>query len=77
MQMPQISIPDTDKFLIPIPCPENQEKSLAIQAEIGRILDAFTELTKELAKELAKELTARQKQYEYYRDLLFNFPKND
>lgn len=73
MQMPQISIPDTDKFLIPIPCPENQEKSLAIQAEIGRILDAFTELS----KELAKELTARQKQYEYYRDLLFNFPKND
>jgi type I restriction enzyme S subunit len=50
---------------IPIPCPENQKKSLAIQAEIVRILDAFTQLT----AELTAELTARKKQYSYYRDL--------
>ena len=54
-------------YKIPIPCPENPKKSLEIQAEIVRILDAFTELT--------AELTARKKQYEYYRDLLFSFPK--
>ena len=44
MQMPQIATPDTDKFKVPIPCPENPEKSLRIQAEIVRILDSFTEL---------------------------------
>jgi type I restriction enzyme S subunit len=49
------------KANIPIPCPENPEKSLAIQAEIVRILDTFT------------ELTARKKQYNYYRDRLLSF----
>ena len=65
MQMPQISTPDTDRFKIPIPCPNNPQKSLAIQTEIARILDAFTELT--------TELSLRQKQYQYYRDLLLDF----
>ena len=32
---------------VPIPCPENPEKSLAIQSEIVRILDKFTEITAE------------------------------
>lgn len=50
---------------IPIPCPDNTEKSLEIQKEIVRILDIFTELT--------KELTARRKQYNYYREEFFNF----
>lgn len=36
------------KLLVPIPCPDNPEKSLAIQAEIVRILDAFTAMTAEL-----------------------------
>jgi type I restriction enzyme S subunit len=49
-------------YQIPIPCPDDPEKSLAIQAEIVRILDTFTELT--------TELTARKKQYNYYRDQL-------
>ncbi|WP_373438800.1 restriction endonuclease subunit S [Metamycoplasma equirhinis] len=43
---------------IPIP-------PLEIQNEIVNILDKFTELT--------AELTARQKQYEYYRNSLLNF----
>lgn len=51
---------------IPIP-------PIEIQAEIVRILDAFTELTTELTTELA----ARKKQYEHYRDILLNFPKSD
>jgi len=63
------------KAEIPIPCPENPEKSLAIQAEIVRILDTFTELTAELMAELMAELTAREKQYEYYREQLLSFPK--
>ncbi|HEN5567147.1 TPA: restriction endonuclease subunit S [Legionella pneumophila] len=54
---------------IPIPCPENPKKSLEIQAEIVRILDAFTELT--------AELTARKKQYNYYRDQLLSFEEGE
>lgn len=54
---------------IPIPCPENPEKSLQIQAEIVRILDTFTELT----TELTTELNARKKQYNHYRDKLLSF----
>ena len=44
-----------------------------VQSEIVRILDCFVELKEELTKELIKELTARQKQYEYYRDKLLTF----
>ena len=40
------------KLQIPIPCPDNPKKSLEIQAEIVRILDAFTSLTAELTAEL-------------------------
>ena len=69
MQMPQIATPDTDKFEIPIPCPNNPKKSLEIQAEIVRILDAMTELT----TELNNELTVRKKQYKHYRDQLLSF----
>lgn len=54
---------------VPIPCPDNPEKSMAIQAEIVRILDSFTELT----TELTTELNTRKKQFNYYREKLFNF----
>ena len=54
---------------LPIPCPDNPEKSLAIQAEIVRILDAFTAMT----AELTAELNMRKKQYNYYRDQLLSF----
>ncbi len=60
---------DLAKIKIPIPCPDNPEKSLKIQAEIVRILDTFTELT--------AELNMRKKQYNYYRDLLLSFPKEE
>ena len=58
---------------IPIPCPDNPKKSLEIQAEIVRILDAFTSLT----AELTAELTARKKQYNHYRDQLLRFEEGD
>lgn len=57
------------RALIPIPCPDNPKKSLEIQAEIVRILDAMTAHT----AELTAELTARKKQYNYYRDKLLSF----
>lgn len=58
---------------VPIPCPDNPEKSLAIQGEIVRILDTFTSLT----AELTAELTVRKKQYNYYRDQLLNFKEGE
>ncbi|HBP3772759.1 TPA: restriction endonuclease subunit S, partial [Escherichia coli] len=61
------------KLLIPIPCPDNPEKSLAIQSEIVRILDKFTALT----AELTAELNMRKKQYNYYRDQLLTFKEGE
>ncbi|HGU0891387.1 TPA: restriction endonuclease subunit S [Escherichia coli] len=60
------------KFLIPRPCPDNPEKSLAIQSEIVRILDKLTALT----AELTAELNMRKKQYNYYRDQLLSFDES-
>ena len=64
--IPQLTIPMVSKYKIPVP-------PLEVQREIVRILDNFTFLTTELAAELA----ARQKQYEYYRDLLLTFKPNE
>jgi type I restriction enzyme S subunit len=61
------------KLSIPIPCPDNPDRSLAIQAEIVRILDTFTALT----AELTAELSDRKKQYNYYRDRLLTFEKSE
>ena len=60
---------------IPIPCPDNPEQSLAIQAEIVRILDQFNTLTHFISEGLSREIELCQKQYEYYRNLLLSFPK--
>ena len=60
-------------YKIPIPCPGNPEKSLAIQSEIVRILDKFSELT----AELTAELNMRKKQYNYYRDQLLRFKEGE
>ena len=64
-----IGIKKLSSYKFPIPCPDNPEKSLAIQSEIVRVLDKFTALT----AELTAELTARKKQYNYYRDQLLSF----
>lgn len=64
-------------YQIPIPCPDKPDRSLAIQAEIVRILDTFTALTAELTAELAAELGDRKKQYNYYRDRLLTFEKGE
>lgn len=63
------------RTLIPVPCPDDPERSLAEQARIVEILDTFDTLTTSLSEGLPREIELRQKQYEYYRDLLFSFPK--
>lgn len=60
--LPQISLPITENYEIPLP-------PLAVQSEIVRILDKLTLYKSELAAELA----ARLQQYEYYRDQLLTF----
>ena len=66
MQMPQISIPTTEKFPIPLP-------PLRVQARIVEILDKFTQLE----AELEAELEARNKQYDFYRNRLLDFALRD
>ena len=68
-----VSATDMAKIKFPIPCPDNSKKSLEIQAEIVRILDAMTAHT----AELTAELTARKKQYDYYRDKLLSFEEGE
>ncbi|MFJ2601064.1 restriction endonuclease subunit S [Pantoea agglomerans] len=69
----RVSSGDLAKITIPIPCPNNPEKSLAIQSEIVRVLDKFTAIT----AELTAELTVRKKQYVYYRDQLLSFEEDE
>lgn len=57
-----IYLDNVSKIVVPLP-------PIEIQREIVRILDNFTNLT----AELTAELTARQKQYEFYRDKLLTF----
>lgn len=64
--VPNMNASEIKAIKIPVP-------PLEVQREIVRILDNFTFLTTELAAELA----ARQKQYEYYRDLLLTFKPNE
>lgn len=59
-----------EKVLIPIPSTEEQ-------ARIVSILDKFDILTTSISEGLPKEIELRKKQYEYYRDLLLTFPKNN
>ncbi|HCQ5598564.1 restriction endonuclease subunit S [Clostridioides difficile] len=62
---------------IPIPYPEDKEKSLAEQQRIVDILDRFDRLCNDISEGLPAEIEARQKQYEYYRDKLLTFKKKD
>ncbi|MCP4057922.1 MAG: restriction endonuclease subunit S [Pseudoalteromonas sp.] len=71
--IPAVSKKQMEEFQIPIPCPDNPGKSLAIQAEIVRILDAFTTMT----AELTAELNMRKKQYNFYRDQLLSFEEGE
>lgn len=53
---------------VPIPPLEEQER-------IVNILDKFDTLTTSITEGLPREIELRQKQYEYYRNMLLSFPK--
>lgn len=57
---------------IQIPVPPLEE-----QVRIVGILDKFDALTNSISEGLPKEIELRQKQYEYYRDMLLTFPKDN
>jgi len=56
--------------IIPIPSKKEQERIVAI-------LDKFDILTSSISKNLPKEIELRKKQYEYYRNMLLTFPKDN
>lgn len=64
--VPYITLPMLQNFSVPVP-------PLEIQCEIVHILDDFTLLS----AELSVELKARQKQYEYYKEKMLTFSKDD
>ena len=68
--MPHVRASDFEIYKIPVPLLEEQER-------IVSILDKFDTLTSSVSEGLPKEIELRKKQYEYYRDLLLTFPKNN
>ena len=68
--VPHVRVKEFELYKIPIPPIEKQK-------EIVAILDKFDTLTNSISEGLPKEIELRQKQYEYYRDLLLDFPKEE
>lgn len=68
--VPNMNAADVKRISIPVPTVENQ-------ARIVAILDNFDALTNSITEGLPREIALRQKQYEYYRDLLLSFPKTE
>jgi len=66
--VPHVRVKEFESYSVPIP-------PLAEQARIVAILDKFDALTNSISEGLPREIELRQKQYEYYRDLLLSFPK--
>ena len=65
--MPQISLDITEKFKINLP-------PIHIQEKVVYVLDNFEKVCKDLNIGLPAEIKERQKQYEFYRNLLLTFP---
>lgn len=74
---PAITDAKVKEFKIPIPYPNDIEKSFEEQKHIITILDKFETLTTSMTEGLPKEIELRQKQYEYYRDMLLTFPTDN
>lgn len=62
--------PMFERYQIPIP-------SITEQERIVSILDKFDVLTSSITEGLIREIELRQKQYEYYSNMLLNFPKEE
>lgn len=67
---PKLNKKNLESIRIPNPTPEKKE-------QIVKTLDKFDALTTSIKDGLPREIELRQKQYEYYRDLLLSFPKAD
>ena len=66
----KINLGEIGKIIIPVPL-------LAEQTRIVTILDKFDAIATSIREGLPREIALRQKQYEYYRDLLLTFPKSE
>lgn len=75
MGNPKLMSHQVEKITVPIPFPASPEKSMLEQQRIVGILDKLEAITFSLTEGLPREIELRQKQYEYYRELLFSFPK--
>ncbi|SFK42077.1 restriction endonuclease subunit S [Methylophaga sulfidovorans] len=65
---PGLAVGKLQKLPIPLPTIDEQRR-------VATILDKFDTLTNSITEGLPREIELRQKQYEYYRDLLLSFPK--
>lgn len=63
----RVNADDLAKIIIPIPSDTEQDR-------IVSILDKFDALTSSITEGLPREIELRQKQYEYYRNMLLSFP---
>ena len=64
--IPRLSREVIENLSIPVP-------SVGVQKRIVDTLDNFEQICNDLSIGLPAEIEARQKQYEYYRDLLLTF----
>ena len=65
--IPQLTKPMIEELRIPVP-------SFSEQQSIASILDKFETLTNSITEGLPLAIEQSQKRYEYYRELLLNFP---
>ena len=65
-----INLSTFENLLLPFP-------ALPEQQRIVSILDKFETLTTSIAEGLPREIELRQKQYEYFRNMLLSFPKEE
>lgn len=68
--IPRLGRNSVENIKIPIP-------PLSVQNQIVAILDTFDTLVNSISEGLPKEIQLRQKQYEYYRELLLGFDAGD
>lgn len=69
-KLPQISIGITDNYKLPVP-------NIEVQKHIVSVLDNFNKIVTDINEGLPKEIELRQKQYEYYRERLLDFKRDD
>lgn len=62
------SVPSIEAISIPVP-------PMEVQDEIVKIMDEYTEKKKKLIEDLEIEITEREKQYEFYLDMIMDFRK--